>query len=90
VVVFVVSMKVIMFQQLVDILMLVVFRDMEPHAPQHERSTRCERYGERLAERHHGGHRAGERRDGKLGSGARSAEIAQREHEQHQAQPVAE
>ncbi|MGH7400304.1 MAG: hypothetical protein ACRELW_22510 [Candidatus Rokuibacteriota bacterium] len=74
-VVFIVSMKVIMFQQLVKMLVLVALRDVKPYAGQHERSTCRELYGKWLAEGHHRPYRPSERRDGKVGSGARCAEI---------------
>lgn len=89
-VVFVVVMLVLVLERLMDMLVLVALRDMEPHTSQHERATSRELDGEWLAERYHGGQRAGERCNGKVGSGACRAEIAQRAHEQHQAQTVSE
>lgn len=69
-VVFVVVMLVLVLERLVDMLVLVALRDMEPHASQHERATSRELDGEWLAERQHGGQCAGERCNGKVGSGA--------------------
>ena len=75
-VVLVMVVLVLVLERLVDMLVLVALRDMEPHASQHERATPRERYGEWLAERHHGGDCARERCDGKVGAGACGAEIA--------------
>jgi hypothetical protein len=75
-VVLVVVMLVLVLERLVVVLVLVALRDMEPHTGQHERATGGELYGEWLAERRHGGDSAGERCDGKVGSGACCAEIA--------------
>lgn len=80
--VLVVSMKVVMLERLVHVLVLMVLRDMEPHPRQHERAARAELDGERLAERGHGGQRAHERRDGEVGAGPCRAQVTEGPHKQ--------
>ena len=55
---------------------------MQPQTDAHERSRQSEIYGQRFPHRH-GNDRTDERREGKIGSGPRRAEVTQRQHEQH-------
>ena len=90
-VVLVVDVAVLVLQALVGMLVLVPLGEMQPEAraPSGAPATSsCA--GHRLAEQHDGEHGADEGREREIGAGAGGAEMAQRQHEQHQADAVAE
>ena len=79
-VVFVMRMVVDMFEGFMHMFMFVMLGKMQPHAASHQAGGTPECRGSGFAKQSqcHGG--ADERGDGKIGSGARCSEPAQRKH----------
>ena len=85
----VVHVLVLMLDWCVLVEVLVAFRYRQPDAGQHERGGGEHATGQRFAEHNDGYHYTHERRDRKVGTGARRPDRTQRVDEQHEAQPVA-
>src|SRR3954466_13183466 len=88
--VLVVHMLVRVRHGLVDMLVLMPFADMQPHAERHQRRGAPEGRLRTLAEQKKCERRAEEGRDGEISAGARRAELAQSDDEKNEADAVAE
>lgn len=89
-VVFVVDMPVGVTDRLLGVLVPMAFGEMKPDPGSHQSRRRPEPRSGAFPEEEHGDQRAGERRDGKIGAGPRRAQIAQRQHEEHQTDTIAD
>ena len=87
---FVVGVSVCVGERLVDMFVLVVLSQMQPHTPCHANCRDPERPSRRLAIQNDGQCASYERRSGKIGPRSGRPEIAQCENKQHQAQSVAQ
>ena len=86
----VMHMPVLVFERLVHMLVLVPFGEMQIKADRHQHAGSQQRGGQRLAEHDHRNPRADERRRREIRAGPRRAEMPQRQHEQHQADSIAD
>src|SRR5579864_489893 len=86
----VMDMAVLVREGGVSVLVLVALRKMEINAGRDQHPGDAQPRGDGLAEEGDGEPRADERRGRKIGPGPRGAEMPQRQHEQHEAQPIAE
>lgn len=77
------------YQSLVRVFMIMMFREVQPNAHHHERSRNPEWPIHRLAEKDNSHEAAYERRGGEIGTCARRAQMAQRINKQYEAHPIA-
>ena len=88
--VFVMHVRVVVFERLVIVPMLMAFREMQIKPDGHEQTGPDQLWRERLAEQHKGEKCPDKGRQGKVGAGAGGAEMAQAKHEHHEADADAE
>ena len=86
----VVAVGVLVRERGMDVAVRVLLGDMQPHAHRHQAGGGQELDGDRLAERGDSDGRTEERRGREVGAGARRAEMAQRQHEQREAEAIAQ
>src|SRR5215467_1744535 len=79
-----------MHRKLVDVLMLMMFRGMQPDAQSHKSAGYEEARGNRITKRHDGDDRAKERCGRKVGARSRSTQLTQYENIKHKANAVSE
>ena len=86
----VVAVAVLVLQRFMGVLVLMPLGEMQPEAERHKEARDHEVGRNGLAEQGDGEDRAHERRQREIGAGPRRAEMAQREHEQGEADAIAE
>jgi len=86
----IVNVGMLVDQQLVEMLMLVLFVKQQPRGSQHERKRKPEQPVGKPAEKDQGQHDARQRRAAKEGAGTGSPKTAHCTNEQDQAEPVAQ
>lgn len=83
----IVDMFMLVLQRLVRVPVQVLFGEMQPHAGCHQCAAGQQRRRDRLVQQRDRDQRADERSGREIGTGARSAQAAQRQYEQHEAGP---
>src|SRR5215212_2213798 len=86
----IVHVGVFVLQCLVSMVMQVMFSQVEPHSYQHERGPDDKKRRRTLAKPENGHGRANEWSDREVGSGPRRPKMPERQHEEDQAQAVAQ
>ena len=89
-VVLVVNMQVVVLHGLVLMEVQVAFRKMQPQANSHERATDEEGQRHLIAQHEDRGGSADERSEGVVCPRPRGSQVSEREHEQHEGDPVAQ
>ena len=89
-VVLVMHVRMLVRHRLMRMLVLVPLDQMQRDADRHQQRRAEQAGGDWLAEQRHGDRAADEGRGREIGAGARRPEVAQRQHEQRQADAVAE
>ena len=89
-VVLVMDVRVIVFDLVVDMLMVVVLGQVEPDAKPHQNRRRGQPDRYRLPEDRQGGDASDEGSRREIGPGAGGANVPQGDHEQHEADAVAQ
>ena len=89
-VMFVMDVPVFVLDRLVRMFMTVSLGQMKPEAERHKHAGNDQLSRNRLAEQDDRDDRAEERREREIGSGSGAAEMAQRQHKQHETDPDAE
>jgi hypothetical protein len=85
----IVDVHVVVRQRFVQMLVIVPFVQMEPDAESHQGCGDPEQYRDGLPEERYRDRGPDEWGSREIGAGARAAEMAQGDHEQHQAQTIA-
>ena len=89
-VVVIMNMGVLMFQRLVDMVVVVPFHQMQIETNGHQHGRENQRNSQRFAKHGDGQQRANERRHREIGAGPRRPEEPQPQHEEHEADAIAE
>ena len=89
-VVLIVSMGMGMAYRLVQVLMLVMLGQMQPHPKRHQSARQDQLHRDRFAQRDHRRNSADEWRSREVGTGSRAAEVTQRHDKKREAHPVSE
>src|SRR5919197_6626605 len=86
----VVTVQMLVREHVVDVIVRVAFAHVEPYADYHEHPADQEPTADRIAERSDRYDGPDERRGGKIGGRPCGAEMAESQHEEHQADSITE